>query len=226
MRPETCRRCEQEVRWGWRGGADGWWHREVADHPPLFGQTVTAEMLVEIERQNHVARCLGAGTSSTTAEFDFKRMKKAARDAAEAERENPEEEETHELEPIEVYSTDLPLKGRVFVGCSDGSVAVAAVPGGARTIINLAHKVGWEVWRLTYARGPWVGANGGSLGVSDNVILIVKGPPALDGTPRLGVGSWRDGKSKWAWRIENNHTYRVGANELKAWMKEATSGEA
>jgi hypothetical protein len=107
----------------------------------------------------------------------------------------------------------------VLVGCPDGTVAVAAVPGGARIFINLAAKVGWAITRLTYARGPYLGAKGKSLGVSDSVVLHLRGP-VVDGAPLQAVGSWRDGKSDFAYQVHRSTRTRVGARALTEWMKE------
>lgn len=224
---EICSRCGEEVRWGWRPGttspappAGFWMHRDPSvDHMPIFGQRVTAEDFEEIEQQRHLTRYTEDDEPYTTAEYDFRRMSKRKRDQLEADAPDDDEEGHDDIEPVEVRTINLPNKGRVFIGCSDGTVAVAQVPGGVRTILNLAAKIGWEVERLTYARGPYLGANGKSLGVSDSVVLLVRGP-IVDGTPLLGVASWRDAKSDWAWRVHNKTTTSVGAKALIAWMKE------
>lgn len=41
-----CAACKAEVRFGWRGGAPGWWHREDVDHP---GQPAVAPEVVDVE---------------------------------------------------------------------------------------------------------------------------------------------------------------------------------
>ncbi len=218
-RSETCARCGDEVRYGRRGDVTGWLHRDEVDHAPVFGVLWTAEQAEEMERQRHVPRVRydkdGSEVVYTTAQHDLAKMKKAKREEA-----RQEEEGDYELEPVQVYSTPLPLKGRMFVGCPDGSMAEAAVPGGARTIINLADRIGWRVDRLTYSRGPFIGASGVSLGISDYVVLRVR----LDEGRIAGVASWRDGKSTSAWKVENHRATQTGARDLIAWMKEHPHG--
>lgn len=222
---ETCSTCGEEVRYGYRDGVLAYWHRLEVDHVPIFGYVMTPEDHAEVERQRHLIRYLEDGTPYSTAEYEARKIKDTEkRAAALAELHDDEDGDGHdEIEPIEVRSIALPLKGRVFVGCPDGSVAVAAVPGGVRTVLNLAARVGWTVERLTYSRGPYLGSSGKSLGVSDTVVLVVRGPD-VDGVPRRGVASWRDAKSDWAWRMENKQIERIGAKALIAWMKEVPSG--
>lgn len=223
MASEHCSTCGEEVRYGVRGNSPPrWLHREEKDHKPTFGRLFTEADKAEVERQIHLTRYLEDGTPYTTAEFDRKRMSKKKRDALDAEEADPEEEGHDELEPIEVHRTDMPHKGVLSVETPTGPREVP-VPGGVRTIINLAEKIGWEVTRLTYARGPYLGASGKSLGVSDSVVLHVRGV-TLDGRQLHGVGSWRDGKSDTAYQIENKTITKTGANDLKAWMKENPSG--
>lgn len=227
MKSETCSRCGQEVRRGYRDGRLAWWHREAVDHEPVFGNASYDK--AEVERQRHLPReryvkvnpegfpLLFEIETYTAAEVELKAMSKAARDRAAEEDEDAEPE--HPLEPIEVRCTPLNLKGETVVTDVDGRERVTVTPGGARTLINLATKLGWDVVRLTYARGPYIGAKGGSLGVSDSVVLVVRGP-VLDGSNVYGVASWRDGKSQWAWRVVDRKIDAVGARALSAWMKE------
>jgi hypothetical protein len=237
---ETCSTCGQEVRWGWRDGHDGqgvrqgYWHRELVDHMPKFGKVGYDK--AEVERQRHLPRVrtvtrkidgelVEVEETYTTAELELKAMNKAARDrAADAALDEDEEAEPENpLEPVEVRSFDMPLKGDFEAPRVDGGVQRSTVPGGCRTLLNLAEKLGWEVVRLTYARGPYLGSKGGSLGVSDSVRLILRGP-VVDGDPVYAVASWRDAKSQWAWKIVNRTIDSVGARALAAWMKEVPRG--
>lgn len=218
--------CGQEVRYGWREGPnrEDWWHREDVDHPAKLGQLVTPEMLEEYEHQKDLPRIridekTGEQIVYTTREYDLARMSKAARDRAAEEADPDDEEELQPLEPVEIHTINLPHKGRVFVGCPDGSVAQAAVPGGVRTLINAGAKVGWVVRRLTYSRGPYLGAKGSSLGISDMVVLVMEGP-VLDSERTLAIGSWRDGGSDWAWLVRGSKTDRIGAKALRDFIKE------
>lgn len=203
--PLTCAFCGEEVRWGWRHGRLAWLHREDVDHDVKFGNYLKPGEWDEITAR------LAEGLKFRT---------KRTNDGQEEAR----EETSHELEPIEVRSVPMPHKGRMFVGCSDGSVAVATVPGGTRTLLNLAAKQGWEVLRLTYSRGPYLGALGGSLGVSDSVLCILGGP-VVDGGRLWAVASWRDGEADWAMQITKGHSTLVGMKALTTWIKEAPRGE-
>lgn len=216
--------CGQEIRFGWREGPnrEDWWHRENVDHNAKLGQLVTPEMAAEYERQRDLPRIriddkTGEEIVYTAREYDLARMSKAARDRA-AEEAADDDEEIQPLEPIEIHTIPLPHKGRLFVGCPDGTVAQAAVPGGVRTLINAGSKSGWRVRRLTYSRGPYLGAKG-SLGVSDMVVLVMEGP-VLDSERTLAIGSWRDGGSDWAWLVRGSKTDRIGAKALRDFIKE------
>lgn len=232
---ETCSVCGEEVRWGWRHGREAYWHRSDVDHAPIFGQQVTPEMFAEIERQMDLPRereipcdppfpLIYRIETYTAREYDEERFmrNKKYREAREAQADPDDEEEGHELEPIEVYSTPMPHKGSLLVETPYGTREVK-VPGGVRTILNLAAKQGWEVTRLTYSRGPYVGASGKSLGVSDLIVLHVRGP-VVDGDRLTGVASWRDGKSDSVWLVEKKTLTKIGAKALIARMKEAPSG--
>lgn len=233
---ETCSRCGEEVRWGWRHGRQSYWHREDVDHEPVFGYIMSDEDWAAIEAEMDRPRVRTVTKSKTvkgekitwdeeqeytTRELSLETYRKSAKyraaEALEAE-DDEEEDEGHELEPIEVHRTPMPHKGVLRVDTPDGPREVP-VPGGTRTLLNLAEKQGWEVIDLTYSRGPYLGASGKSLGVSDYVVLRLRGP-VVDGSPILGIASWRDGKSDWAYRVENKTMSRVGARALSAWMKE------
>lgn len=246
-RPETCSRCGEEVRRGWRHGREAYWHRLDVDHEPVFGRMMTEADKAEIERQANLPRTRVVTRSKkvkgekvtwdetetyTAAELDLERYRKSKNHqkmeaAAEAlaalepvdNDEDDEEEGLDEMPPVEVYSTPSPLVGALEI---DGRQV--KVPGGCRTIINLAAKVGWEIHALTYSRGPYVGSSGKALSVSDMHRLVVRGP-SVDGVRRLGVAWWRDGKADWAWRIEDNTITRGGVKTLSDWMKEAPDGQ-
>lgn len=224
----TCSRCGQEVRLGWRNGVKDWLHREDADHHAILGHMLLQSAVDEWERRRHEVQYTEDGKPYTLVEWERKRMSKKKRDelsAAELDESDDEEEGSDVFEPIEVHRIDLPRSGRLLVGCPDGTVAVAAVPGGARIIINLAKKQGWDVTRLTYSRGPYMGAGGKSLGISDRVVLHVRGP-VVDGNRLWGIASWRDGKSDSVWMVdETNQLRHSAAKQLTAWMKETPNTE-
>lgn len=102
------------------------------------------------------------------------------------------------------------------------------VPGGVRTITNLLAKRGWELRRLTHARGPYVGAKDKLLSISDSVVLGAREKPrcargGLDRPPRIAVASWRDGKFDFAYVgvIQDGRVVTEPANNtaMKSWIK-------
>lgn len=233
---ENCGRCGEEVRYGARGLILGYLHREDVDHAPIFGTPWTPEFEAQLEAQLDLPRERFVPTKTgwpllfdivpyTTREFDIARMKKAAREAAAAEAEalepDDDEEEGEEPGAIEVYSTPLPLREVIIVDTPNGPRHVSA-PQGLRTIANAAINAGWEIFEVTYSRGPYMGAKGLSLGTCDFTRLVVR---PLDGSKRLGIGWWRDNKSTTAWRVEGGRIHRVGAKALKDWIKEEPRAE-
>lgn len=242
---ETCSVCGAEVRWGHRDGLDGqgvrlaYWHRELVDHEPIFGRRMTAEDVAEVARQKAlprtrvVSRKVKGSTEKvdveetyTVDQLEREALLKTAkgRERVAIEEGDDDEEPESPLEPIEVYAFDIPLKGDFRAPRVDGGWQNGKVPGGCRTVLNLADKQGWTVVRLTYSRGPYLGSKGGSLGVSDFVRLILRGP-VLDEGPLFGVASWRDGKSDWTWIHANGHTDNATVTQLKNLMKEVPSGQ-
>lgn len=224
MNPLTCSKCGQEVRRGWRHGREAWWHREDVDHEPIFGRIFTPEDAAEVERQRHLPRLADDGSTYTVAEWEAQKLKDKKKRGAALAALAEEDETPGAVEQIEVRCTPMPLKGELSVTHEDGTTSTTKVPGGVRTLLNLAEKLGdWDVVRLTYSRGPYLGADGESLGVSDSVVLHLRGPE-VDNTRVHALASWRDGKSDWAWKVERNHVERVGARALIAWMKEVPHG--
>lgn len=85
-------------------------------------------------------------------------------------------------------------------------------PAGARSLIKAGAVHGWELARLTYSRGPYIGARGQVLKICDWVVLGL-----LDRTNhRAGVGCWRDGTpaSMWLGRA-GQMTEKVTFTELR-----------
>lgn len=91
------------------------------------------------------------------------------------------------------------------------------VPGGVRTVTNLLAKQDWSLRKLTYARGPRVGAKGGVLSISDTILL-----KAVDGS-KFCVALWVDGKFDFGYVGEVKEglivPHPVNATELKNWIK-------
>jgi hypothetical protein len=148
-------------------------------------------------------------------------------------------------EPTEVYGTDEePEIPRVIeVHKHPVDPADFAPTSGIRQIANLVSGVtrvmpngktstsqkhppaapGWELISLTHARGPYMGSKGEVLSISDTHLLKARGPVALDGTRRVAVASWRDGKFDFAYigtiKDSNLSPVRVSSDELKGWVK-------
>lgn len=214
-----CARCGEEVRWGWRPSltspflpAGFWMHREESvDHTPVLGQVYTPEDMaadeaaLDVERENFVIPF--APSYYTTRDVDIARMKdKEAQARAEADADG--EWVAAELPEPEVMATIIDIRDE-------------RMPGGARTIMNLASKNGWDVWGA-YSRGPHTHATTGALlRISDYVVVRM-----LDAEQRRAVACWRDGKFQWAWLLEAdrratryiNHG-KTNSDGLKSWIR-------
>jgi hypothetical protein len=183
-----CGRCGEEVRKGWRDGVEAWWHRDHVDHVAVLGRPFTAADKAEVERQLDLPRVRtnkdGEEEHYTARELQVKAMNKAARDRLLEE--GLDEEEIAAIQQVEIPEPEVrktPIE-RADERC----------PQGARNLMNAASKAEWEVRRLTYSRGPWLGAKGNVLSISDMVVCGV-----VDSDRRYGVASWRDGKVVSAW---------------------------
>lgn len=210
-RPETCSRCGQEVRYGTRAGVTGWLHRGKVDHLPIFGQVFTPEMAAEVEHQRrNVIRFFDDGTSYTTAEYDIEKDKDVARRRARlAELRGEPLQTEHIIPPVEVP-------------CHPLEVDDLPPRSGMRQVANLVIKTeGWELRRLTHARGPYMGQNGECLSISDTIVLGAR--CAVDDGTRIAVVSWRDGKFDHAYigTIQDGHLNprKVDATTMKNWIK-------
>jgi hypothetical protein len=94
---------------------------------------------------------------------------------------------------------------------------------GIKQVINLIEKTdGWERRRLTHARGPYKGAKGQVLSISDTIVLGAR-CDLLDGSARIAVASWRDGKFDFAFIgiIKDGRLApdKVDATTMKNWIK-------
>lgn len=121
-----------------------------------------------------------------------------------------EEAPVGEIPPVEVWCH--PIEPDAFEPRS-----------GIKQVINLVEKTaGWERYRLTHARGPYTGAKGQCLSVSDTVVLGARNV-LLDGSVRVAVASWRDGKFDFAFvgLIQGGRLtpHKVDATTLKNWIK-------
>lgn len=117
-----------------------------------------------------------------------------------------DEEGLDEVPPIEVHRTSVDPKDE-------------RVPGGVRTITNLLAKTdGWELYRLTYSRGPYLGSKK-CLGVSDMIVLGA----IQRSTGRRIVATWRDGKFNTGYAIMGNRMQgRVNSTAMKGFVKGLT----
>src|SRR5690348_14208881 len=159
---EHCSRCGEEVRFGVREpiSTPRWLHAQDVDHTVLFGQPYTAEMQAETQRQRHLPRFRegkdGETIQYTTAEWEEARYTKAKRAQLAAERADEDDEEAEEPLP------EPEVRARPI------DISEFAPRSGIRQIYNLVEKTpGWQIVNLHYARGPRMGASGGSLGISD-----------------------------------------------------------
>lgn len=214
-KPETCGRCGEEIRHGVREGATGWWHRLSVDHMPILGEPLTPEYLTELDRQLDLPRERFVPTKDgypllfdivpyTTREYDRAKMSKAARDRA---------DDAEDREPLPVPE----------VPAYDFDPADFAPRSGIRQVINLIGKQGWELVSCRHARGPYVGADGSVLSISDVHVVKARGPAEVDGGIPVAVASWRDGKFDFAYiGIFKDHRlapHKVDATTMKTWIK-------
>lgn len=230
---ETCGRCGEEIRFGTRDGVTKFWHRGPVDHEPAHGRAWTPEDTARQQALLDQLRVRPVGEPEdgvqriafyTVRRFGLKGDAAKAYDALNA----PEEAV---LPPVEVWCHPVdpadpitPSGARTLAALVSG---VTRVTPGGKTSKSLKHPPmapGWELRRLTHARGPYVGASGECLSVSDVVVLGARGPE-VDGGYRIAVASWRDGKFDFAWtgvvKDGTAHTEQANSDALKAFIKES-----
>lgn len=182
-----CSACGQEVRYGQRDGETMYLHREPVDHHTILGHRYTAADAAEAERQRHLVRHQDDGTEYTTAEYEIKKDPDATRRKrrlAELRGEDPD------APPPPIPAPEIPRH--------DLTVDELRPRSGIRTMAqfvlgkNKDKLKGWELYRLTHSRGPYLGADGSVLSISDRIVLGARGPVALDGSRPIVVASWRD----------------------------------
>lgn len=209
---ETCSRCGQEVRRGWRHGRESYWHREDVDHEPIFGAIMTADRIEDVRREREdVVRYTDDGDPYTSAEWEISRDKdtdRRRRRLALYRGEDPDH-----VEPLPAPE----------VPCHPIDIEDLPARSGMRQVANLVLKQGWELRRLTAARGPYIGSKSEVLSTSDTVVLGARGPERLDGGVPVAVASWRDGKFDFAitgiLKGGRCTTSKVDATALKRWIK-------
>lgn len=216
MTPSTCGRCGEEIRYGRRGTTTGWLHREEKDHQPILGRPWTMEDQAHVAAEMSRPRTrLGKDDleeTYTTNEVDILKDPDATRRAlrlAEYRGEDPDH-----VEPLPDPE----------VLCHPVEVESFPPRSGIRQIVNTVLKAeGWELRRLTHARGPYVGSAGTVLSISDSVVMGARGPE-VDGGTRVAVASWRDGKFDFAYtgilKDGTVTTQPADTKALKAWIKD------
>lgn len=201
---DICGVCGEELRFGTRGSDPKWpgprWlHREDVDHHPVHGDPLTPEKWAEI-MLNHEQQV--ADKASKRKKNDLK----TDDEVVEEEDTGPVVLPEPEIMPVSVKPEHFPPRS------------------GIRQIIGLIGKQGWELRRLTIGRGPWIGATGKMLSISDVWVLGVRGPE-VDGVRRVGVACWRDGSFEFAQfgtlKAGVLTVTRGSSTDLKNWIKGA-----
>jgi hypothetical protein len=223
----VCSKCGQEVRYGKRGDMVAYLHREEVDHHTILGHMMTASMYEEVRRQREeVLRYMedsdGNVTEYTTAEFDIVKRDK------DPERRNRRlailrGEDPDYVEPIpEPEISSHPVTAADFAPRSGVRRIINLVDGKGKTRVP-----GWELVRLTACRGPYLGADGSVLSISDSVVLAARGPVILDDLldecRPVAVASWRDGgfDSGYVALVKTGMIVEsVNATQLTDWIKE------
>lgn len=232
--PQTCSKCGQEVRYGKRDGITGWLHREAVDHMPMFGRLWTPEDSARQDAELDRLRCRPVGTFDEEKqvqpiEFYTSRgygLKGDALKAYQAEH-HPEDKV---LPPVEVFSHPItpddplvPQGARLLAELVTGVTRVTPKGKSSKSPKHPPMAPGWELRRLTHARGPYVGANGECLSISDTIVLGAR-QSGLDDGYRIAVASWRDGSFDFAYTgvVKGGivATTAANSNALKAWIKD------
>lgn len=190
----VCSRCGEEIRFGTRNDVKGWHHRERTDCVPRHGHS-------EPPREEYVAE-------PTEEELAAEALQNAK---------------------VEVYAHDVPLtdftpqSGIRQIGNLVSGIT-RLMPNG-KTSKSLKHPPaapGWELVNLHHARGPYIGAKGEVLSISDTHVLRARAV-RLDGTVDIAVASWRDLKFDFAFigTIKDGRLSprKVGSDELTTWTK-------
>lgn len=142
----------------------------------------------------------------------------------------PVEEKAEPLPPVEVWAHDVdpasftPQSGiRQIANLVSGITRVTPAGKSSTSKKHPAAAPGWELVNLHHARGPYVGSKGELLSVSDTHVLRARGPVELDGSRKIAVASWRDGKFDFAFigTIVGGRLspIKVSSDEMKGWIK-------
>jgi hypothetical protein len=226
-----CSRCGEEVRMGIRRpGVREWLHRQDVEHAAVLGHLMTFEAAEEVRRQREdVIRYMDDGTPYTTAEYEIKKDPDAARRKmrlAALRGEEVEEEEMPEAEinAHDVDPTTLPTGGiKQVVELVSGVTRLMPNGKNSKSKKHPPAAPGWELVSLRHWRGPYLGADGKVLGISDIMRVKARGPKGLDGSQGWAVASWRDGEFDFAYTgvIQGGRTSptKVNSTTMKDWIK-------
>ena len=229
---ETCGRCGEEIRFGTRDGVTAFWHRDPVDHLPAHGKPWTPEDGARLEAELDRLRVRPVGEEEdglqkiefyTTRRVGLKGEAAKAYDAIHS-------PEGKVMPPVEVWSHTVapddplvPQGARLLAELVSGVTRVTPKGKSSKSPKHPPMAPGWELRRLTHARGPYVGATGECLSVSDTIVLGARGPE-VDGARRIAVASWRDGAFDFAYTgiLKGGAvtTNAANSNALKAWIKD------
>jgi len=229
---EICSRCGEEVRYGTRGDVTGYLHREDKDHLPGFGRLWTAEDSARHQAELDRLRVRPVGEVEdgvqkiefyTTRRVGLKGEAAKAYDAEHA-------PEAKALPPVEVWGHTVapddplvPQGARLIAELVSGVTRVTPKGKSSKSPKHPPMAPGWELRRLTHARGPYVGSSGECLSISDTIVVGARGPE-VDGARRIAVASWRDGAFDFGYTgvIKGGalETTIANSNALKAWIKD------
>lgn len=229
---EQCSACGEEIRLGYRDGVKNFWHRENVDHSPIHGHRLTRAQAEadERHRREHIYYD-DDGKPYTAAEWEISRDKdsnRRRRRLAELRGEDPDYVEPIPEPEIPRYDIDPATleSGSGVAQIYNLLAGITRVTPKGKSSKSPKHPPmapGWEVRRLTGARGPYIGSDGSVLSISDTIVLGAVGPE-VDGGRAIAVASWRDGKFDTAYkgRIKDGtaHIDPVNATDLKTWIKE------
>lgn len=193
-RVSVCSRCGGETRFGLRDGAEAWWHRGTVDHCPCHGHNVLPVR----------------GTSTPKMEDE---------EVVEGMQAAQVEVRAHDVDPGEFPGTS---GIRQLVNLVTGEARVAPSGKPSRSKGHPPAAPGWELVNLQHARGPYRGARGEVLSVSDSHVLRARAR-RVDGTVDVAVASYRDLKFDFAYvgtiRDGSLAVRQVGSDDLKKWIK-------
>lgn len=139
--PTTCAVCNEEVRWGERGGRTAWWHRD--------DQTNPATGYLD-DRIGHEP-VLGTASFQT----DWAAVERQMAAYAES---NDEDERTFDIPAPDIWAHEITWDQEIM-------------PGGAKNLIKAAHKAGGRTLATHSRGPRVHGSHGNLLGMSDYVMV-------------------------------------------------------